>query len=1046
MRVYSLILVFTALSISMLAAQGSGHFHKLSIEDGLSQNFITALLKSRDGDVWIGTQIGLDRFVGGDIRHFRSRRDNPSSLVSAYIYALHEDQSGYIWVGTDRGPCRYDPKTEQFKRIILQEGDSLGIIQEASVHAFIEDRDGNFFINTAEGFFKFDTLEFNYVPIPIADSIAGRKSEAAVGLVYNIDDDRILIGGASGPFIYEPKHHRAYPLRASTEINHSWRTAIDLPGGIFLVGTTQGLIRIKDEDLSRDTLLDYDFFIPSTEEDGAGRHTSDLVYDGNNGFFLASNAGMSHYSWPSASDAPNLLTKYLNDENRANSLASDQTQCLLKVDPHWLWVGTRHGISRLFIGPSPIKAFSLDGEGTPFCSDDIKGMTISSSGRYLIMGGNKGLNIMDLETNEVQCLNQESFPPLRNNYIINVEPGPDYDTYWLCFRRGGADILSGVESGQIDITPGLFKEAGTNGLGTYQIVQSRDDRSWIASGRGLFARDNQSEELTRFEARPDRQDGLPHEYLFSLIEDHRGRIWTGSARAGVARLENEERQSFTVWRASKSDPNSLAHGMILHLFEDDQNRIWCSTPEGISVIWPDDRVSTYTTADGLPSDLVFGVMQDKSQKLWINSTGGLTQAELNAFDDPINIISTFSTKHRLTGGRSQYGWMLIPDGRMVLAGDGLNIFHPDSLPTYEEQVPIKFTGFQLFNQPIQISKEVGSPLPFSLEYIDQLVLAPSQNFPGFDFSSTSILPDPPKTFSYRLIGLQDEWVSTRGRQWVGFPKLPPGRYTLEVRTGEPTDEIHGPINSLSIYLKAPWYRRWWAYGLYLLGIVGLLVLWSTHQKNRQKQLVQLREAEREEFRQRSARDFHDEAGNYLTRIGLLSEVARSQKLDDKNLSDILDKLDTNVQSLREGMRDFIWVIDPANDDAYELFLRLKRFGQELFEHHPALFEVSGLNNHLKNINLPVDQRRHLLMLLKEAMHNTLKHAHSAQKIFLDIKSHQNQLEIIWSDDGPGFDLVDTKFGNGLNNMSVRAQKINAELNLDNRKGCRITLTLPVKLD
>ncbi|MEL6358884.1 MAG: two-component regulator propeller domain-containing protein, partial [Bacteroidota bacterium] len=173
MRVYSLILVFTALSISMLAAQGSGHFHKLGIEDGLSQNFITALLKSRDGDVWIGTQIGLDRFVGGDIRHFRSRRDNPSSLVSAYIYALHEDQSGYIWVGTDRGPCRYDPKTEQFKRIILQEGDSLGIIQEASVHAFIEDRDGNFFINTAEGFFKFDTLEFDYVPIPIADSIAG---------------------------------------------------------------------------------------------------------------------------------------------------------------------------------------------------------------------------------------------------------------------------------------------------------------------------------------------------------------------------------------------------------------------------------------------------------------------------------------------------------------------------------------------------------------------------------------------------------------------------------------------------------------------------------------------------------------------------------------------------------------------------------------------------------------------------------------------------------------------------------------------------------
>lgn len=883
------------------------------MSDGLSQSFITALLKTADGFIWVGTQVGLDRLAGEDIRHFRSQRNNPKCLLGAYVHTLYEDQAGYLWVGTDKGPCRYNAKTEQFQRIEAEKEDGWDAIRQASVHTFVEDSDGRLFINTSEGFFQFDTTRFDF-HIDQSSSLAKTADlNASVGLAHFSGDNQILLGGEHGPIRYDIKRDSLYPLRVPEAIKHSWLKIIELPDHIQLVGTTRGLIRFKN--IENDSLIEYDYFIPGDEDDGASRHTGDLIYDGEHGFFLGSNAGMKHYIWPTETEEPILVSSYQHDENRASSLASDQVQCLLQADLDWLWVGTRHGISRLFVGTSPVSAYSLDAAGTPFCSDDIKGMALSPSGRYLILGGNSGLNIMDIETGEVSCFDQEAFPQLRNNYIINVEPGPEYDTYWLCFRRGGADILSGVETRQLKIEPGLFKEPGTSGTGTYQIIQSRDNRSWIASGRGLYARNNDTEQLTRFTAQPDSAYGLPHEYQFSVIEDHLGRIWTGTARAGLARLENESEQRFTVWKPSSNNPQSLAHGTILNLFEDSRGRVWCSTPGGISVVWPDDRINTYTSADGIPSDLVFGVLEDEHGNIWINSTGGLTKVSLSEYDAPLEIIENFNTSDRLTGGRAQYGWMIMPDGRMALAGDGLNIFHPDSLSTKTDHTLLRFTALQIFNQPVSVSDTPNALLPSSLEYISELVLGPDQNFPGFDFSPMSVHPRPPKNFSYRLLGLQDEWVSTQGRRWVGFPQLSPGRYTLQIRTGEPEDEVIGPISSLQIYQKAHWYKRWWAYIMYTMVAIAIGFAWLKNQHKRQRQLIELREAEREAFRQRSARDFHDEAGNYLTRIGLLSEIARQKSQDRSELKNILGKLDTNVQNLREGMRDFIWVIDPTNDDA-----------------------------------------------------------------------------------------------------------------------------------
>ena len=107
MRLSLLTLALMFLCTKPVFAQGYNQFHKLDMSDGLSQSFITALLKTADGFIWVGTQVGLDRLAGEDIRHFRSQRNNPKCLLGAYVHTLYEDQAGYLWVGTDKGPCRY---------------------------------------------------------------------------------------------------------------------------------------------------------------------------------------------------------------------------------------------------------------------------------------------------------------------------------------------------------------------------------------------------------------------------------------------------------------------------------------------------------------------------------------------------------------------------------------------------------------------------------------------------------------------------------------------------------------------------------------------------------------------------------------------------------------------------------------------------------------------------------------------------------------------------------------------------------------------------
>lgn len=107
------ILINILMPISVLAESSKMEtFEKLSIDEGLSNEYVTSIFQDSKGYMWIGTIDGLNRYDGERITVYNCSIDRENSLSSTYINAIEEDSRGSIWVATDSGLDIIDVNTD----------------------------------------------------------------------------------------------------------------------------------------------------------------------------------------------------------------------------------------------------------------------------------------------------------------------------------------------------------------------------------------------------------------------------------------------------------------------------------------------------------------------------------------------------------------------------------------------------------------------------------------------------------------------------------------------------------------------------------------------------------------------------------------------------------------------------------------------------------------------------------------------------------------------------------------------------------------------
>jgi PAS domain S-box-containing protein len=211
--------------------------------------------------------------------------------------------------------------------------------------------------------------------------------------------------------------------------------------------------------------------------------------------------------------------------------------------------------------------------------------------------------------------------------------------------------------------------------------------------------------------------------------------------------------------------------------------------------------------------------------------------------------------------------------------------------------------------------------------------------------------------------------------------------------------------------------------------------------------AQLRRAEEElrldGLRMRIAADLHDDIGSTVSSTTIFSSILRQKlSVDARVPLQFLNRIEDNLRTIQDSLRDIVWSVNPENDALENVLLRIQ-------EHAAEVMEVKGITlslrrpEILREVHVPMQIRRPIVLILKEAVNNVVKHA-ACTNAWLSFDLEDGILRVALRDNGKGFVVAKAK-GYGLSTMSGRAQSIGGSLVIDTApgRGTEIRFSFPI---
>ncbi|MDY8135155.1 two-component regulator propeller domain-containing protein [Aquimarina sp. 2201CG5-10] len=431
---------------------------------------------------------------------------------------------------------------------------------------------------------------------------------------------------------------------------------------------------------------------------------------------------------------------------------------------------------------------------------------------------------------------------------------------------------------------------------------------------------------------------------------------------------------------------------------DAEQGIWFVSSDGLSLIKKNDEIIHFGKEDDLESNKINDIYLDDLGVLWI-----ATQKGFSIFKD--NMFYNFGGNEKL---RSSFTSRIVEDdNNQIWISGNKGVVRIDNTKSFTPITPPKLIVNQLKNT-------------FELDVID------------YSGKTTTI--------QYRS-NKNEAWKAIESKT-LDVNKYAIGAYNLQFRARNPNSDWEYSKEHF-FQIKQKWYKKLW----FIIGIAFIITtltssliflqLNAVRKRNRllQETIAQSLKLEKElnTVRENVAQDFHDELGNKLAGITVMSEMMMKDKELQKSKSiDMIAQVRKDAKDLYFGIKDFVWSIDSKSDNLKELVFYLIDFGEDLFQNKGVVFKTKKqLPQEITR--LPYYWSKQLLLLFKEVMTNSLKHA-NASEVTLSFGIDQNTLKIKFIDNGTGFDASKLKRKNGLINMENRAKKIGGKLSIHSKKG------------
>lgn len=667
--------------------------------------------------------------------------------------------------------------------------------------------------------------------------------------------------------------------------------------------------------------------------------------------------------------------------------------------------------------------------------------------------------------------------------------------FYQDFDRCGSDKLRMVMSIEGDTANGMWIGTATGGLWymkrgkitTHTLPYGSEDAVLgikVDGAQNVFAATRSGLGYMAANAKSftwlNRSNGLSSSFISSLETDSEGGVWVGTAQGGLNYLKDgkisliaDEVSLKTKSIASlkfikhtgslfigtdyglfEHRPNGDVKPIRLLEFENTSIYSLSSYQDSLLLIGSGGagfallhaktkRYKVFTTKEGLNSGFVFFVASDAQNQIWVGTVNGINRIRINrkweivenmhyGFDNGLTGIETNQNAYYFGANMRYFGLI-----------DGLYQFN-DYMGDRFKSFPLHFTGVQVLFDQINTSEFATGEAGF-FKIPTGLTLPHQHNHLTFYFNKVDKRNPKSVQYKYILENFDIAWSqpSTMGK--VTYGSLPPGRYNLKVLATDKNGSWDNQPLVYSFVIETPFYQTasfGLAVGLMVIGAILFGVMYRVRSRvAKVMEVERIRQREQENLRKEIARDFHDEMGNQLTRIinyvSLLRLSAQTHGTGLNGYGELFTKVEASAKYLYSGTRDFIWAIDPVNDELSHLFIHLRDFGVKLFEEKNINFRA--FNQLQGTLRLPYGFSRDANLIFKEAMTNTFKHS-EASNVTLTAGSSGTDYFLELKDDGKGFNVEEIRT-NGLKNIKSRAARIKSKLDVAaSPNGTIVTLT------
>ncbi|HMS64672.1 MAG TPA: two-component regulator propeller domain-containing protein [Ignavibacteria bacterium] len=991
----------------------------ISNDLGISGDLVYCIKQDSKGFIWFGTMFGLVRYDGNDYKIYRYDPLDSNSLSNDDVISIFEDKNNDLWIGTYNGGLnKFDRHSGKFKRFLSEESNPYSLSSN-TVWAIFQDSENSVWAGTENGLNKLIESTGKFKNYKKDSTGKGSISGNDIRCITEDKNGNLWIGTAGdGLNKYDSKTenfevYKRDSLNKNSLLGNFVTSLVTDNDGFLWIGTARGLNKfdeIKNE------------FI-SFQRDSADQHSlsNDLVYsiknDGNDHLLIGTQNGLNKFE--KSTGKFEKLIIYPDSKKQESILTFEKDRSGV------IWISEyKKGLIKLYEQKENFRNF-LPG-------NDVKSIYETESGIFYI-GTTNGLEVID-ETGK----NIKTYLPEKNNQnslssnMVNSVTGDNEGNLWIGTNNG----LNKFNIEKKEFTRYYNVPGDSGAICSNNVLKLLYDKSgilWVGTDNGLSRLDPGSERFVSYRNDVNDKYSLAENTILSLYEDKYNTIWIGTYK-GLEKM-NKDSGKFTHFSKDPGNSKTISNNYIFSFCEDRYGNFWIGTGGGLNVF---DRNSEtffhFAEKEGLPNSVIAGIEEDNNGFLWLSTFKGISK-----FDIQNRSFKNYDSDDGLQSNMFNTGsYFKSAKGEILFGGiNGYSKFDPDKVIQNNFNSEAILTSLTKYEGKKFTEKDISNENDIDLNYKEDVIKI---KFTSTDFSNPAKI-----LYSYKLEGFDKDWTIPGNVKEAVYTNLDPGNYVFKVKTTNSDGVWNEKETSLKIFISPPFWRTWWFYSIVALTLIGLTILiYNYRVNNKIRKLIELekiKERERELMREQASRDYHDELGHKLTRISLYSRrINKKLRPTANGLTNDLNSIVETSNSLQSGAKDLIWAMNPQEDSLYDFAVRLKDFGNELFENTGITFNFDGISESFRNVTLSMNSKRHLIYIFKEGMNNILKYA-NCTKVNLTFDLYDNDLEILLEDNGVGFDINNCAKGYGLKNIFSRSKQININVNIssDEKTGTKIRL-------